>query len=208
RASAEIAPQLDRIERESERLNEMIGRLLTLARIQAATEPPEGSSISLRQLIAEIAADARYEASARNCDVTVNAPADCLVTGAPQLLYSAVENVVRNAVRYTAAGTNVEISLRCDNGAGIIRVRDHGPGVPEAELPNLFRPFYRVGSARERESGGTGIGLAITDCAIRLHGGKARVRNACGGGLEVTLSLPASAPIPSPAPLPEPVRTA
>src|SRR5437762_3463592 len=208
RATAEISPQLDRIERESERLNEMIGRLLTLARIQAATEPPEGTSISLRQLIEEIAADARYEASARNCDVIVTVPADCVVAGAPQLLYSAVENVVRNAVRYTSAGTNVEISLRCDNGNGIIRVRDHGPGVPDAELPNLFRPFYRVGSARERESGGSGIGLAITDGAIRLHGGKARARNSDDGGLEVTLSLPASAPITTPASVPEPVRTA
>ena len=101
----------------------------------------------------------------------------------------------------------MEISLRCDNGEGIIRVRDHGPGVPDAELPNLFRPFYRVGSARERESGGTGIGLAITDGAIRLHGGKARARNSEDGGLEVTLTLPASAPISSPASVPEPVRT-
>jgi two-component system sensor histidine kinase CpxA len=208
RATAEIAPQLDRIERESERLNEMIGRLLTLARIQAATEPPEGSSVSLRPLIEEIAADARYEASARNSDVAVDAPADCIVIGAPQLLYSAVENVVRNAVRYTGPGTKVEISLRCDGSNGVIRVRDHGPGVPESELPNIFRPFYRIGSARERESGGTGIGLAITYGAIRLHGGKALVRNAEDGGLEVTLSLPASAPIAPPVPEGEPVRTA
>jgi two-component system sensor histidine kinase CpxA len=129
--------------------------------------------------------------------VQINAAEDCTTVGSPDLLRSAVENVVRNAVRYTAEGTQVEINLACVGADGnqwaAIRVRDHGPGLPEAELSNVFRPFYRVTHARERETGGTGLGLAITERAVRLHGGTIQAANAPGGGLLVEMRLPASA---------------
>jgi signal transduction histidine kinase len=197
RAGADAAPQLDRIEREAERLNELIGRLLTLARLEGAAAPPEQEPISLSELLREVAEDAGFEAESRHCSVQVNAAEDCTTVGSPDLLRSAVENVVRNAVRYTAVGTQVEIDLACVGGDGnqwaAIRVRDHGPGLPESELGNVFRPFYRVTHARERETGGTGLGLAITERAVRLHGGTIQAANAPGGGLLVEMRLPTMA---------------
>ena len=196
RAGAEAAPQLDRIEREAERLNEMIGRLLTLARLEGAAAPPEQEPISLSELIREVAQDAGFEAESRHCSVQVNAADECTTLGSPDLLRSAVENVVRNAVRYTAEGTEVQIDLTCAGSDGTqwasIRVRDQGPGLPESELSNVFRPFYRVANARERETGGTGLGLAISERAVRLHGGTIRASNAPGGGLLVEMRLPAT----------------
>ena len=196
RGGADAAPHLDRIEREAERLNEMIARLLTLTRMESAATPPERLPVSLSELVHEIAEDAAFEAESRHCSVQVNAAEDCTTMGSPDLLRSAVENVVRNAVRYTAEGTQVQIDLASVmDGAkwATIRVRDHGPGLPESELTNVFRPFYRIANARERETGGTGLGLAITERAVRLHGGAVQASNAPGGGLLVEMRLPATA---------------
>ena len=198
RAGAEAAPQLDRIEREAERLNEMIGRLLTLARLEGAVAPSQQQPVLLSELVREVAEDAEFEAESRHCRVQVNAADECNTLGNPDLLRSAVENVVRNAVRYTAEGTEVQIDLNLVGSNGMqwaaIRVRDHGPGLPESELNNVFRPFYRVANARERETGGTGLGLAISERAVRLHGGTIHAFNAPGGGLLVEMRLPASVP--------------
>jgi two-component system sensor histidine kinase CpxA len=120
------------------------------------------------------------------------------VKGSGDLLRSAVENVVRNAVRYTSPGSSVELSLLCRSegpnkpATAIICVRDHGEGVPEETLNDLFRPFYRVADARDRESGGVGLGLAITERAVRSHGGTVTAQNAPDGGLLVELRLPAA----------------
>ena len=191
RAGAEAISALDRIEREAERLNEMIGKLLSLARMQGAMGPPEKSRVQLDEMVKEVAEDAEFEAQERNCAVRVVGSIKCATEGSPELLRSAVENVVRNAVRYTAPGSEVEITLANRDSSAEITVRDHGPGVPEAELQHLFRPFYRVANARERETGGAGLGLAITDRAVRLHGGTVAAANAPGGGLVVKITVPA-----------------
>jgi signal transduction histidine kinase len=190
RAGSDAAGPLDRIEREAERLNELIGRLLTLARMQGAVEPPERAPVRLDELVREVAADAAFEAQQHGAGVRVLATCDCVTQGSPELLRSAVENVVRNAVRYTARGTDVEIALAAPNGTVEISVRDHGPGVPDSELANIFRPFYRIASARDRQSGGTGLGLAIAERVVRLHGGSVRAANAADGGLQVDIRLP------------------
>jgi two-component system sensor histidine kinase CpxA len=191
RQGPEAEAALDRIEREAERLNELIGRLLVLARIQAATAPPEKTPVSLATVISDVAEDAEFEAQGRGCRLVYHCDADCTVMGSQELLRSAVENVVRNALRYTPPQSTVEIALECKNGGpATIRIRDHGPGVPESELPKIFRPFYRVASARDRQSGGTGIGLAIAEGAMRLHGGSVRAANVPDGGLEVTFAVP------------------
>lgn len=193
REGAEAQEALDRIEREAERLNEMIGRLLVLARIQAATAPPEKTAVPLASVVSDVAEDAEFEAQGRGVNVAYEANTNCVVMGSQDLLRSAVENVVRNALRYTAPGSTVNISLECQNGGpALIKVRDHGPGISDAELPKIFRPFYRVATARDRQSGGTGIGLAITEGAMRLHGGTVRAMNAKDGGLEVTMAVPVS----------------
>ena len=196
RGGPEAAGPLDRIEREAERLNELIGRLLTLARMQAAVEPPERSPVRLDELVRDVASDAAFEAQQHGTGVRIVSAGECVTEGSPDLLRSAVENVVRNAVRYTAPGTDVEIALQCGFDGGRtaeISVRDHGPGVPDEELSKLFRPFYRITSARERQTGGTGLGLAITDRVVRLHGGTVVASNACGGGLQVDIRLPSEA---------------
>jgi two-component system sensor histidine kinase CpxA len=197
RASDDSIKALDRIELEADRLNEMIGKLLTLARMESGEPPAERSLVQIPDLLQEVVADADFEARSRGCGVNFAQVEDCTTTGNPGLLRSAFENVVRNAVRYTAPNSEVEIRLRCQpqNGSesvAIISVRDHGPGVPDDEIKNLFRPFYRLDVARERQTGGVGLGLAIAERAIRLHQGTIGVRNAEGGGLLVEIRLPAS----------------
>ena len=114
------------------------------------------------------------------------------ISGNEELLARAVENVVRNAVRYTLEGSTVSVSLSREAGTTLIRVRDHGPGVPPEALEKIFKPFYRVESARDRNTGGTGLGLAIGRRAVRIHGGSIAARNHPEGGLEVEIRLPAA----------------
>ncbi len=193
----ETRAALDRIEREAERLDELVGGILTLSHMESA-EAVERDTVDLSVLVQEIAADAAFEANSRHRDVRVVALEACTVTGSTVLLRSAIENIVRNAVHYTAEGTEVEISLRCAaEGAGavsLISVRDRGPGVPVEALSEVFRPFYRVADARDRETGGTGLGLAIADRAVRMHGGTVKAANATKGGLVVEVRLPAAEP--------------
>jgi two-component system sensor histidine kinase CpxA len=194
RSGAEIKGQLDRIERESDNLNEMISQLLTLTRLESGTDGRKKTEVDLAALVREVAADADFEARSTNRTVQVTKVDKCSITGVEELLRSAVENVVRNAVKYTPEGTAVEISLHKQNGSAdnfaVISVRDRGRGVPEDALERIFRPFYRTEDARDRQSGGgTGLGLAITERAVRLHGGSVKAVNAPDGGLAVELKL-------------------
>jgi signal transduction histidine kinase len=194
RAGAAAAGDLDRIEREAKRLNEMIGQLLTLSRWESDGNGARLEMFDLAELVREVAADADFEAQARGCSVVVEECEACEMRGTQALMRSAVENVVRNAVRYTPEGTAVRISLRCDGeGArrkAVFTVRDEGAGVPEEALADIFRPFYRIDHSRTRETGGTGLGLAITARAVRLHGGTVTAANHPDGGLLVELRLP------------------
>src|SRR5713226_2617977 len=185
---------LERIDLEANRLNELIGELLTIARLESGDQSRPKSPIHLGELIEEIAKDADFEAQSRNCHVQCVIAEDCVVMGVPILLHSAIENVVRNATRYTAEGTEVQVRLeRGETPSGpqaVIRVTDSGPGVPEEELDKLFRPFYRIDDARGRQTGGVGLGLAITERAVRLHGGAVSAANRPQGGLLVEIRLP------------------
>jgi signal transduction histidine kinase len=194
RAGAAAEGYLDRIEREANRLNEMIGQLLALSRLESNGNGLRSETFDLAALVREVAADADFEAQARNCSVVVEECDPCVTKGTRQLLQSAVENVVRNAVRYTPEGTAVKISLRCrreeGGGEAVITVKDVGAGVPEESLKEIFRPFYRLDSSRTRETGGTGLGLAITERAVRLHGGIVKAENLKDGGFRIELRLP------------------
>jgi two-component system sensor histidine kinase CpxA len=138
--------------------------------------------------------DAEFEAQQRLCTIRVLNHCDCMVRGNPELIYRAIENIVRNAVRYTQEQSVVELKISCEEQAGVpmvnLDVSDCGPGLPENELENIFRPFYRVDDARERDTGGFGVGLAIAERAVRLHHGEVRARNRPDGGLIVSLRLP------------------
>lgn len=170
-------PLLDRIEAESNRLNDMISRLLTLSRLETGSQDFERSEIDLKALVEHVAEDADFEANAVGKSVRITHADKCSIIGSDELVSSAVENVLRNAVRYTRDGTAVEVSLKSTDGRAIVSVRDHGGGVPENELENLFRPFYRVGEARDRGSGGTGLGLAIAEQAVKAHKGQIEAKN-------------------------------
>lgn len=194
RSGAEANGALDRIERESDNLNEMISQLLTLTRLESGTDSRKRTEVNLAALVREVADDADFEARSVNRSVQVVSSDDCSINGVEELLRSAVENVVRNAVRYTPEGTAVEVALRKQNGGSdnfaVITVTDRGNGVPEDALERIFRPFYRTEDARDRQSGGgTGLGLAITERAVRMHGGSVQAVNAAGGGLAVEMRL-------------------
>jgi signal transduction histidine kinase len=194
RSGAEANGALDRIERESDNLNEMISQLLELTRLESGTDVRKRTVIDLASLVRDVAEDADYEARGVNRSVQVVWTERCSINGIEELLRSAVENVVRNAVRFTPEGTAVEVALQRQNGGGgnfaVISVRDHGNGVPEDSLEKIFYPFYRAEDARDRQSGGgTGLGLAITERAVRMHGGSVTAANAKDGGLAVELRL-------------------
>lgn len=184
----EGAPLLTRIETESRRLNEMISQILTLARLESGNRDFEKMPVDVKSLVEQIASDADFEASAKGKSVKIVRSEKCMVSGNESLLWSAIENVLRNAVRYTEDGTTVEVSLEIVNGQVKIGVKDFGGGVPPEELENLFRPFYRVGEARERKTGGIGLGLAIAEQAIYAHDGRINARNT-GEGLLVEITL-------------------
>ena len=190
RSGAEANGALDRIERESDNLNEMISHLLTLTRLESGTDGRKRTDVDLAALVKEVAEDADFEARSLNRAVQVVSSDKCSIKGIEELLRSAVENVVRNAVRYTPEGTAVEVALSRQNGHAVISVRDRGNGVPEEALEKIFRPFYRTEDARDRQSGGgTGLGLAITERAVRMHGGSVQAVNAPDGGLSIELKL-------------------
>jgi signal transduction histidine kinase len=204
RVTPEVTPELDsslsRIELEADRLNQLIQRLLTIARLESGTDGLRKTQLSLRELVEQVAHDAEYESPGRSCRVLCKDTADpadeFLVEGDPDLLRSAVENVVRNATRYTAEGTTVEVRLERQRSATseeiVVRVLDSGPGVPNEALQKIFQPFYRLDDARNRQTGGAGLGLSIADRAIRLHHGQLRASNRKEGGLEVEIRIPAS----------------
>ncbi len=196
KAGAAAREPLDRIEREAGRLNDLIGELLALNLLESGADHFRTGPVDLQALAAEVVRDADFEAQGSGRAVRLVPGAALWVTGVAELLRRALENVVRNAVRFTAEGTAVEVRCsRVEGAAGEsarVAVRDRGPGVPEAALGSLFEPFYRVADARDRKSGGSGLGLAITDRAVRLHGGRVAAANAPDGGLEVVVELPAA----------------
>jgi len=193
-ADEQTAASLDRIEREANRLDELIGQLSTLTMLESGTKVRQQSSVDMNQLIEEIVADANYEANRAAVAFTaaVQDPELGILTGDRELLHSAIDNVVRNAVRYTAPDTVVEVLLSQpgDQGGTTVKVRDYGPGIPEDMLKEIFRPFVRIGESRDRKTGGVGLGLAIAEQAVRLHGGRITAVNAPGGGLVVEIWLP------------------
>jgi two-component system, OmpR family, sensor histidine kinase CpxA len=200
RATPEIEGQLNRIELEADRLNQLIQRLLTISRLESGADGIHKRALSLRELVEQVAHDAEYESAGRPCEVVAPDEDEFTVEADADLLRSAIENVVRNATRYTAEGTAVKVRLDRETGATgeeiVVRVSDSGPGVPDEALARIFEPFYRLDDARNRQTGGAGLGLSIADRAIRLHGGQLRASNRKEGGLEVEIRIPTTLGFP------------
>lgn len=193
-AAPEMTAHLNRIEREAAKLNQLIGQLLTLSSMEAVEKTDNFQPVSLRSLVQEMIPDAEYEARQRHTSIAFSAEEECVVAGNRDLLYRAIENVIRNAVRYTEPGSGVEIRLQAAQSNGhrtaVLEVSDHGPGIPDAEIKEIFRPFYRVDRARSTETGGFGVGLAIAERAVKLHGGELHAANRPAGGATLRMSFP------------------
>jgi len=191
--TADPSRQLDRMEREIERLDGLISQVLKLARLSGTDAPFERETFDVDEVIEEVVRDANFEGAAKGCTVQRVGAAKILVNGNRELLRSAIENVLRNAVRYSPKGARVEVAVERSDAGLTVSVRDQGPGVPEGEVERIFEPFYRVAESRDRDTGGEGIGLAITSRVMKAHGGSAKADNRAGGGFEVRLSLPLAA---------------
>jgi two-component system OmpR family sensor kinase len=188
---ADLSRQLDRLEREIERLDSLISQVLRLARLHGTDAQFARETFDLDEVIEEVVRDANFEGAVKNCKVRLQGAAAAAVSGNRELVRSAIENVLRNAVRYSPQDAPVDVSIARAQSGVVVSIRDQGPGVPDRDLERIFEPFYRVAESRDRDTGGEGIGLAITAQVMKAHGGSAKAANAPRGGLEVRLNLPA-----------------
>jgi two-component system, OmpR family, sensor kinase len=180
-----LQASLERIERESVRMDRLVGELLTLSRLEASPTLPATEPVDLVEMVDQIAEDARFEAGA---EVLVDAPEPVTVRGAPDLLWSAVENIVRNAVKHGAA-SRVDVCVHPDGDLVHIEVLDQGPGIAPEHLGGVFEPFFRSNPTRNNVDG-HGLGLAIAKRVVETHGGRISAANRAGGGLRMTITLP------------------
>jgi two-component system, OmpR family, sensor histidine kinase CpxA len=189
RRESTATTQLDRIEREAVRINQLVEQVLTLARLENAATKLPMANVSLGAIVNDVVSDASYEAERLECSVKVSVDEPLQINGNRELLHSALENVVRNAIHHSPPHSQVRVSLLGNNGAIKLRVEDEGPGVPESALSRLFEPFFRVDESRGTTNG-FGLGLAIAARAVAAHGGSIEARNLQPHGLQVEIQLP------------------
>lgn len=184
--------EFKRMEIESSRLNSLIGEILDFARLEKSTTELNLTETNLDDLIKEITQDANYEFGEESMRVHTKIINSCKLNIDARLIHRAIENIVRNALHYSATNQKVVITLSKDDikKEVIIDIRDHGPGVPEEQLEKIFAPFYRVDSSRTKKTGGYGLGLAIAARAVSLHQGSIIAENHPTGGLSVRITLP------------------
>lgn len=181
--------QLDRIEREGQRLDTLVGHTLQLARLDAMARPTQ--RVDLAELVDQVVADGCFEARARGVSILWSKPPALPMAGDACSLQSAVENVLRNAIRHTDPAVPIRVRLDVNGGDAIIDVLDGGPGVADAELERIFEPFYRVRDGKEGKPESAGLGLSIVAASVRRHGGSVSARNASPqGNLHVRIRLP------------------
>lgn len=189
RSGASSGLPLDRIQKEADRLNALIGQMLEVTRVEGDPANRKLEHVQLDELVGDLVDDCSIEAHARGCSLDLEPLAQVAVEGDSELLRRAIENVLRNAIRYAPPETKVEVALESGGGHARVRVRDYGSGVPAEALPRLFDAFYRVDTDRNPGTGGAGLGLSIARRAIQLHHGTLRASNAVPG-LLVEIDLP------------------
>jgi two-component system sensor histidine kinase CpxA len=182
-----------RLQKEIDRLTALVSALLQMTRAEGDPTSQRWEPIAFSKLVHDIAGDCQLEAEARDCRILVDATPGLELDGDPELLRRAIENVVRNAVRYSASGSIIEVKLKKDNASTRVVVRDYGPGVPSHVLDKIFSPFFRVDDARTSDTGGVGLGLAIASRAVQLHRGKITAVNA-NPGLLIKMEFPVCGP--------------
>jgi two-component system sensor histidine kinase CpxA len=196
RNSDDLEGSLNRIQKEADRLNELVGQLLQVTRAEGDRDKLLRDDVRLDELLETVVDDCTIEAQARQCELRLNKTSRVMVSGDPELLRRAIENIIRNAIRYSPNGEPVDIVLQEQGTVAHIRVRDYGPGVPPESLGRIFDPFYRVDPDRSRTGGGVGLGLAIARRAVELHDGSLRALNA-NPGLQVEIEIPKPARTPT-----------
>jgi two-component system sensor histidine kinase CpxA len=187
-----------RLQKEVDRLTSLVGSLLEVTRVEGDPASRRSEVMNVGEILSHVVQSCSLEADARQCRLVVNDATAHSLRGDPELLRRAIENVVRNAIRYAPAGTDVE--LRTEDGpAGlVITVRDAGAGVPDELLTRLVQPFFRVEDARDYSpTSGVGLGLSIAHRAVQLHHGTLVAENA-HPGLRVKLMFPAEPALAAP----------
>ena len=186
-----VKPELKRIETEANLLNEMIGKILSLVRLNNLSIDNSSLQwenmdlvITLRNLIL----NANYEGQEKSVSVDLQAPESVNIKAVPHLLTSALENILRNAVKYSEPNSQIKCELKIDSGKILLSVSNKGIGVDAEDLEKIFEPFYRASEVREHQQGTGGIGLAIAKGAVKLHGGSIRAEN-IEGGFRVVIEL-------------------
>jgi len=181
-----------RIKKEIDRLTDLVGALVQMTRAEGDPSSNNPELVRIDRLVGAVVEDCQLEADARGCRIALAARDPITLRGDEELLRRAIENVVRNSIRYTPQGSQVEVSLEMACGAVRIAVRDYGPGVPDWALTKIFQTFFRVDDSRDSSTGGAGLGLAIAQRAISLHHGNVWAENATPG-LRVRIELPLAA---------------
>ena len=176
-----------RIEEESVRMSALVDDMLLIARLDQG-RPLETKPVDLQVIARDAAADARAVAPQR--EITLDAPANVMVSGDDTRLRQVVGNLVRNALVHTPPRSPVEIRVATHNGSATLSVADHGPGLPPADQERVFEPFYRADASRSRDSGGAGLGLSIVNAVVSAHGGNVSVKETTGGGATFEVELP------------------
>lgn len=190
RSDGKPSKEHERIGLEIDRLNALIGQIITLSRLDSGERQLERGPIDLTAMINELVEDARFEHLNDGRQVHCDMPPELEMNADGEKLHSAIENVLRNAMKYTAENSIVTVTLSSDHSAIRLQVCDQGPGVPEAALGRIFDAFYRTQEARESSNGGSGVGLAISRLVVEMHGGRISAANRPEGGLCVTITLP------------------
>jgi two-component system OmpR family sensor kinase len=162
--------------------------MLALSRLEGHLPGMDSERLELAELVRGCLEQSRLEAEARHVELSLTAVESVIVSGNAMLLERALDNLLANAIKFSPEGGHVGLTLRTDQQFAELTLRDHGPGVPEAELALLFRPFFRGSNAAHAE--GHGLGLSIVQRVVQVHGGSIEVRNADGGGLQIRLRLP------------------
>lgn len=189
RKTPQAMAEHDRIEREIERLDELVGQIIHFSRIQHGVSEQALESVDLEQLLKQLVDDGDFEAQARNKAVVLAQSSAITIMAVRDFMASAIENIIRNAIRFTPEDTTIEVQLERQGREAVIQVRDYGPGVPEDTLERLFDPFFRVDETRGRENNGTGLGMAIAQRVVVFHKGTIKARNVTPG-LQVEIRLP------------------
>lgn len=196
RTSEDSQAALDRIERDVDRISSLVADIVEITAVEGDPALRSTEEVNAAEVIHEVVRDCAVEAEMRACHLCILGDSAVQVIGSRELLRRAVENVVRNAIRYSPEGAPIEIALSHDTQNVSIGVRDRGPGVPNETLTRIFDPFFRVEEARNKTGGGSGLGLSIAKRAIQAHHGQIKAENA-HPGLRVRLTIPVDSTVPA-----------